>query len=45
MMDSLKKNDGKVTLFKTENKVRIIDMPKLLLLIKEIGNNIEVIDS
>merc|ERR1712228_1026312 len=44
MMESLKNNDGKVTLFKTKNKVKITDMPKLLLLIKEIGNNIEVIE-
>ena len=44
MMESLKKKEGKVTLFKTKNKVRITDMPKLLLLIKEIGNNIEVIE-
>jgi len=44
MMESLKKKDGKVTLFKTKNKVQIIDMPKLLQLIKEIGNNIEVVE-
>ena len=45
MMDSLKENDGKVTLFQSKHKVKITDMPKLLLMIKEIGNNIETIES
>ena len=44
MMESLKNKDGKVTLFKTKNRVQITDMPKLLLMIKEIGNNIEVVE-
>ena len=44
MMDSLKEKDGKVTLFMTKDKVQITDMPKLLQMIKEIGNNIEGVE-
>ena len=45
MMDSLKENDGKVTLFQSKHKVKITDMPKLLVMMKGIGNNIETIES
>ena len=44
MMESLKNKDGKVTLFMTKGRVQITDMPKLLQMIKEIGNNIEVVE-